>query len=64
MPREPFDASVIQSAGDDRATSTRASAFRNHRIYRYLDVPPAEWMAWEDAESARSDCSAHTRNAH
>jgi KTSC domain-containing protein len=39
MQCEPFDSSVIRAAGDDPATGTREVAFRNHRIYRYLDVP-------------------------
>lgn len=64
MQREPFDSSVIRSAGYDPATCTREVEFRNHRIYRYLDVPPEEWMALEDAESAGAYFSAHIRNAY
>jgi hypothetical protein len=63
MPREPFDSSVIRSAGYDPATCTREVAFRNHRIVRYLDGPPAAWMALADAESAGVYCSAHIRTA-
>lgn len=63
MQHEPFDSSVIRSAGYDPATCPREVAFRTHRIYRYQDVPPAEGRALEDAEAAGVSVSAPIRNA-
>ena len=63
MQREPFDSSGIRAAGDDPAPCTREVEFRNHRIYRSLDVPPEEWIALEAAESAGAYVSAHIRTA-
>jgi hypothetical protein len=63
MPRAPFDASVIRSAGDDPATGSRAVAFRTHRLDRYLDGPPAAGMTLEDAESAGASFAVPRRTA-
>jgi hypothetical protein len=64
MQREPFDASEIRSAGYDPAAHIRADEFCNHRSYRYLEVPPADWVAQEDAEAAAAHFTAHRRNAY
>jgi hypothetical protein len=63
MQGEPFDSSLIRLAGGDPATGTREGAFRNHPIYRCLDVPPAEWMALEDTAPAAASFPAHLRTA-
>ncbi len=63
MQHEPFDASVIRSAGYGPATCPREVAFRNPRIYRYRDVPPAEGIALAGAAAAGASVSAPIRNA-
>ena len=40
MRRDPYNSSTIFSAGYDPATRVLEIEFRNHRLYRYLDVPP------------------------
>lgn len=62
MQREPFDSSVILAAGYDPGTCTLEVEFRNHRIYRYLDVPPEDWMALQSSDSPGAYFSAHIRN--
>jgi len=63
MPRAPFDPSVIRLAGAGPATGTREGACRNPRRDRDLHVPPAEWLALADAESAGACFSVPIRNA-
>ena len=43
-------------------TCTLEVEFRNHRVYRYVDVPPEDWMGLTDAESSGAYFSAHIRN--
>jgi hypothetical protein len=64
MHREPFASNVIWAAGDDPAIGTRAGAFRNHRLYRYRDLPPAAWLALAHTESVGASCSAPIRTAN
>jgi hypothetical protein len=63
MRREPFDSSVIRLADDDPAPCTRAGVCRTQRIDRDLDIPPAAWLAREDAAPAGACCSARIRHA-
>jgi hypothetical protein len=63
MQHEPFASSVIRSAGADPASGTRAGACRTHRLYRYLDVPPADGMALADAAAAGASFAAPIRHA-
>ena len=62
MQREPFNSSTILTAGYDPANETLEIEFRNHRLYRYLDVPPAVWQGWRAAQSAGAYFTANIRN--
>jgi len=64
MQREPFQSSTIFAAGYDPATSVLEIEFRNHRLYRYLDVPPAIYAGLRAASSAGAYFSAHIRNEY
>ena len=62
MQRQPFDSSVILAADYDPATRTLEIEFRNHRIYRYLNVPPAAFAALRTADSAGHYFATEIRN--
>ncbi len=53
---------MILTAGYDPATRTLEIEFRNHRIYRYLNVPPAAFAALRTANSAGHYFATEVRN--
>jgi hypothetical protein len=62
MQREPFNSSTILTAGYDPANETLEIEFRNHRLYRYLDVAPPGWPGVGAAPTAGADLTANKRN--
>ncbi len=62
MQREPFNSSTILTAGYDPASETLEIEFRNHRLYRYLDVPTEVWQGLRAAQSAGAYFTANIRN--
>ncbi len=64
MQRAPLESSVILAAGYEAGTHTLEVEFRNHRIYRYLDVPAEDYQALRAAESPGAYFSAHIRNIY
>ena len=50
MRRDPYNSSTIFSAGYD-PTRVLEIEFRNHRLYRYLDVPPEVYAGLRAADS-------------
>ena len=51
MRRKPVSSSAMRSAGYDNTTRTLEIEFPDGDVYRYLDVPPETWRAFEDAPS-------------
>jgi KTSC domain-containing protein len=62
MQREPFNSSTILTAGYDPASRTLEIEFRNHRLYRYLDVPAPVWQGLQTAPSPGAYFTASIRN--
>ncbi|HMA35284.1 MAG TPA: KTSC domain-containing protein [Chloroflexia bacterium] len=62
MQREPFTSSTIRSAGYDPATQVLEIEFRNHRRYRYMEVPPEIFAGLRQAESPGAYFTAQIRN--
>jgi hypothetical protein len=62
MRRDPYNSSTIFSAGYDPATRVLEIEFRNHRLYRYMDVPPEVYAGLRAADSAGAYFTAHIRN--
>ena len=62
MQRQPVESTSIYSAGYDPATSTLEVEFRNHRIYRYIGVPPEVYEALLTAESVGRYFAYNIRN--
>jgi hypothetical protein len=51
MRRKPVSSSAMRSAGYDEAARALEIEFPDRDVYRYLDVPPEVWRAFEDAPS-------------
>ncbi|HET7229470.1 MAG TPA: KTSC domain-containing protein [Longimicrobium sp.] len=51
MQREPVQSSSVGSIGYDARKHLLEVEFRNGGVYRYLDVPEAEYQALRDADS-------------
>ncbi len=51
MQREPVQSSSVGSMGYDARKHLLEVEFRNGGVYRYLDVPEAEYQALKDADS-------------
>ncbi|HEX8665605.1 MAG TPA: KTSC domain-containing protein [Beijerinckiaceae bacterium] len=51
MRRKPVDSSAMRSAGYDETARVLEIEFPDRDVYRYLDVPPQVWRAFESAPS-------------
>jgi hypothetical protein len=51
MRRKLVDSSAMRSAGYDDVTRTLEIEFPDGDVYRYFQVPPETWHAFEDAPS-------------
>ena len=51
MRRKPVSSSAMRSAGYDEAARALEIEFPDRDVYRYLDVPPEVWRAFENAPS-------------
>lgn len=51
MERVPVESSSLASIGYEARTQTLELEYRNGRVYRYFDVPTAEYVALMTAES-------------
>ena len=49
MRRKPVSSSAMRSAGYDEAARALEIEFPDRDVYRYLDVPPEVWRAFEEA---------------
>ena len=62
MTRVSLSSSVIASAGYDERTSTLEIEFVSGRIYRYFDVPRAQFDGLLSAESVGTYFNANIRD--
>ena len=51
MRRKPVSSSAMRSAGYDEAARALEIEFPDRDVYRYLDVPPRVWRAFDEAPS-------------